>query len=355
MKVFEITQINVTGIQQQAKTKAYQDAIAAGKSEAEAQNAEAAAGNLAGADALSKVNINDPSTYVNNPGVSAGPSSEAQRQEWMKDPTQPTAAPTQGAQPAAPAPAPAKTWSNGVLGQGSQGDEVKALQTKLGITADGAYGPATVAAVQALQKKLGVPADGAYGPVTRAAHEKMQGAAPTGTTAPAAPVNVAPPGQPPATAARPELGTRQGATQAIPTTPVDPTNPSGVGAKAELTPDQAAVRKDILSQPTDAAGNTTDATGTIYKRDLDWMKRFGQNGAVSTPAQTQPAPAPAQPAPAPVQTQTAPAPAPAGETGGGASTAYRVRTPKGAAAQNQVRESADDILLKKMLTIAGLR
>jgi hypothetical protein len=327
MKVFEITQINVTGIQQQAKTKAYQDAIAAGKSEAEAQNAEAAAGNLAGADALSKVNIKDPSTYVNNPGVSAGPSSEAQRQEWMKDPTQPTAAPTQGAQPAAPAPA--KTWSNGVLGKGSQGDEVKALQTKLGITADGAYGPATVAAVQALQKKLGVPADGAYGPVTRAAHEKMQGAAPTGTTAPAAPVNVAPPGQPPATAARPELGTRQGATQAIPTTPVDPTNPSGVGAKAELTPDQAAVRKDILSQPTDAAGNTTDATGTIYKRDLDWMKRDGQ--------------------------PTTPTTAPAGETGGGASTAYRVRTPKGAAAQNQVRESADDILLKKMLTIAGLR
>jgi hypothetical protein len=45
-------EINVRGIQQDARVKAYQDAIAAGKTEAEAQNAEAAAGNLAGAAAL---------------------------------------------------------------------------------------------------------------------------------------------------------------------------------------------------------------------------------------------------------------------------------------------------------------
>jgi len=83
------TSIDVSQVQQAAKVKAYQDAIAAGKSEEEAQNAEAAAGNLAGADALSKVNINDPKSYkayTNLP--KQGPKDEAERQEWMKDPTQ---------------------------------------------------------------------------------------------------------------------------------------------------------------------------------------------------------------------------------------------------------------------------
>ena len=44
--------VDVRKVQQDARVKAYQDAIAAGKTEAEAQNAEAAAGNLAGAAAL---------------------------------------------------------------------------------------------------------------------------------------------------------------------------------------------------------------------------------------------------------------------------------------------------------------
>ena len=359
--------IDVRGIQQDAKVKAYQDAIAAGKSEAEAQNAEAAAGNTAGANALGKVDLNNPSTYINQPGQQAGPSSEAQRQEWMKDPTQ-AAAPAGTTTPKTAAPK--AQGQAGVLNVGSQGPEVSALQKKLGITADGKYGPATQQAVMALQKKLGVTVDGAYGPITKAAHDKMapgQGAQSTQSTQPGyttgATKSEVQTGAAKQAAGRAELSAQTTdpdktslnarVTTATPVVPVDPTNPSGVGAKAELTPDQAAVRKDILSQPTDAAGNTTDATGTIYKRDLEWMKKFGQNGTEQPQAQPQAQSAPvaqpqAQSAPvAQPQAQSAPVAqpqAPAGETGGGASTAYRVRTPKGAAAQNQVRESLDRIL-----------
>jgi hypothetical protein len=49
-----ITRIDVTGIQQDAKVKAYLEARAQGKSEEQAQNISAAAGNLAGAEALSQ-------------------------------------------------------------------------------------------------------------------------------------------------------------------------------------------------------------------------------------------------------------------------------------------------------------
>ena len=189
MKIFEITEgqinIDVRGPQQQAKLKAYQDAISAGKSEAESQNAEAAAGNLAGADALSRVKLGDPSTYVNNPGVQGGPSSEAQRQEWMKDPTATTAAKPPAAAASGQAARPAAQWGPGVLGLGSRGPEVSALQTKLGIKPPtGVFDQATKQAVVALQKKLNVTQDGAYGPITKQAH----GATPAAAAPSAAPV-----------------------------------------------------------------------------------------------------------------------------------------------------------------------
>jgi hypothetical protein len=211
MKVFEVTQqIDVRGIQQRAKIKAYNDAIAAGKSEAEAQNAEAAAGNLAGADALRRVNINNPATYINDPGDQAGPRSEAERQEWMRDPTQ-TSQAAQAYPVAAPKPAtgtpvapkPAASWNPGVLGLGSSGPEVKALQKKLGIPDDGQFGPATKKAVEELQKKLSVTVDGAYGPVTKKAHEASPQAQAPATPAPQAqaPATPAPQAQAPATPA----------------------------------------------------------------------------------------------------------------------------------------------------------
>lgn len=50
-----------------------------------------------------------------------------------------------------------------VLRMGDDGEEVKKLQTALGIEADGDFGPATKAAVIAFQKKHGLFADGVVG------------------------------------------------------------------------------------------------------------------------------------------------------------------------------------------------
>lgn len=55
-----------------------------------------------------------------------------------------------------------------LLTQGSKGETVKKLQTALGIAADGAYGPGTAKAVEAFQAKNGLEADGLAGPVTLA-------------------------------------------------------------------------------------------------------------------------------------------------------------------------------------------
>ena len=51
---------------------------------------------------------------------------------------------------------------------GSVGDTVKKLQTELGITADGQYGPGTAKAVKEFQKKNGLTEDGIAGPTTLA-------------------------------------------------------------------------------------------------------------------------------------------------------------------------------------------
>src|ERR1035437_2160138 len=52
---------------------------------------------------------------------------------------------------------------------GSKGAQVQCLQTALGITADGSFGPKTKAAVVAFQKNAGLVADGLFGPMSRAA------------------------------------------------------------------------------------------------------------------------------------------------------------------------------------------
>jgi len=51
---------------------------------------------------------------------------------------------------------------------GSSGTEVMCLQTLVGATADGAFGPMTKAAVMAYQASHGLSADGVVGPLTRA-------------------------------------------------------------------------------------------------------------------------------------------------------------------------------------------
>ena len=71
----------------------------------------------------------------------------------------------QGGATAAPA-APAASSARPTVKQGSKGADVKYLQNKLGITADGDFGPKTKAAVVAFQTKNGLTADGIVGPKT---------------------------------------------------------------------------------------------------------------------------------------------------------------------------------------------
>jgi putative chitinase len=73
-----------------------------------------------------------------------------------------------------PAAAPAPAAPSGgidmttVLRVGSRGETVKAVQAKLGLTADGAFGPGTERAVKAWQAANGLTADGVVGPKTLA-------------------------------------------------------------------------------------------------------------------------------------------------------------------------------------------
>jgi peptidoglycan hydrolase-like protein with peptidoglycan-binding domain len=54
------------------------------------------------------------------------------------------------------------------LRRGSTGDAVKQMQRKLGIAADGDFGPGTEAAVRRWQTANGLTADGIVGPKTLA-------------------------------------------------------------------------------------------------------------------------------------------------------------------------------------------
>lgn len=77
-------------------------------------------------------------------------------------------------QPAQPKPAQTPfALTGGNLTVGSKGQNVSQLQTLLGITADGNYGPQTKAAVIAFQQKNGLKPDGIVGPQTQAALAKM--------------------------------------------------------------------------------------------------------------------------------------------------------------------------------------
>lgn len=63
---------------------------------------------------------------------------------------------------------PAKPWFTRNLSVGSRGDDVRELQRRLGVGADGVFGPMTKNAVVAFQKKNGLTADGIVGPRTAA-------------------------------------------------------------------------------------------------------------------------------------------------------------------------------------------
>ena len=59
--------------------------------------------------------------------------------------------------------------SSSLLKKGSRGPAVAALQSRLGIAADGVFGPQTAAAVRAFQARNGLVVDGIVGPQTRGA------------------------------------------------------------------------------------------------------------------------------------------------------------------------------------------
>jgi peptidoglycan hydrolase-like protein with peptidoglycan-binding domain len=75
------------------------------------------------------------------------------------------------------------TLTGGTLQQGSTGENVKQLQTQLGITADGIYGPQTAAAVKAYQAKKGLTVDGIVGlqTTTQLAKDSVGYSAPAAT------------------------------------------------------------------------------------------------------------------------------------------------------------------------------
>lgn len=79
-------------------------------------------------------------------------------------------------------PTPQFSLTNGNLRQGSSGEQVKQLQTMLGITADGIFGPKTAEAVKAYQTKNGLTADGIVGPQTVATFNKTSGTSGTSTS-----------------------------------------------------------------------------------------------------------------------------------------------------------------------------
>jgi putative chitinase len=66
------------------------------------------------------------------------------------------------------APAASPSASGGTLRRGSSGDDVKKMQAKLGLTADGDFGPGTEAALRKWQADNGLTADGVAGPKTLA-------------------------------------------------------------------------------------------------------------------------------------------------------------------------------------------
>jgi hypothetical protein len=81
--------------------------------------------------------------------------------------TAPGAAPALGDDPTVGADGVAVVASEVTLREGDRGRAVRRLQRKLGISADGVFGPQTDRAVRRFQRRNGLTADGIVGPMTR--------------------------------------------------------------------------------------------------------------------------------------------------------------------------------------------
>jgi len=80
--------------------------------------------------------------------------------------------------PAAEPPAPGGAAGRPTLRRGATGPLVILLQQRLGLTADGSFGPRTEAAVRAFQRARGMVPDGIFGPKSWAALDAAPAAAP---------------------------------------------------------------------------------------------------------------------------------------------------------------------------------
>ena len=288
-------------------------------------------------------------------------------------------------------------------------DAVIQRQKELGIQADGAWGPGTARADAAKPKTAPAPATPPQQDSFMAAPAKPT--APTSTqvqtddngnhmitTPDGKSMVVGPDGkplpnggrasatpstQPPATAANPAAGTVGGATKAIPTAPVNPANPGGVSSQMTLTPNQAQAALDNGSErdiqafggrerlqqlagikpatPAAPATPTAPSTGGISNLDPSQFQK-GPYKPDGTPPEFQKGPYKSDGTPPEFRKLGMPA-ADNTTTAGGAVTARPIRPATGAQAQaiqrrqaqDQMPESADAVLLNKMLTIAGLR
>jgi len=108
--------------------------------------------------------VNELSTVASNSGKASADTSKL---------------PTQGGEPAATPQAATSSSPRPVLRRGARSPQVAVLQSALGITADGVFGPHTERAVRIFQQTHGLTVDGIVGPRTWAALDKPQPARPT--------------------------------------------------------------------------------------------------------------------------------------------------------------------------------
>ncbi|MEA2457233.1 MAG: hypothetical protein QOC95_205 [Thermoleophilaceae bacterium] len=109
-----------------------------------------------------------------NPAVKVKAATPAGRKASAPSHAAVKTAPAVATKPAPPKPA----MADGELVRGEHGAAVAAAQHKLGLPADGIYGPSTLEAVKAFQKHNGLTVDGRVGPSTLAALEHGGAAAP---------------------------------------------------------------------------------------------------------------------------------------------------------------------------------